>query len=309
MSADLSVLLEEYYKLPNEMKNGNFPLNLLEKMRDYLVKNYEENLFVIYEGMLMLILNPEDEDKLKILSKEAEKIKEDFKLYNSILENNITIEEYANMVTKELQKLIDGLKKNEEEFYKEVLNSDIRYNTPPPLEGGKNLNNSSENTKTELPAGQLSGYEEREPISPAIPAGEERSSTRKRGVTPETSVNPHPLGRGRGQNPNFLITTYYSLYLRFVTTVYLKLHRTNIKTKDSRIKDIFSIANFLVGFFGMPILIYIKKKEVFPYISELSGALLHVLIADRTLMPSKDSLGYYLFLKMHTDKTNNNLAL
>jgi len=305
MSADLSLLLEEYYKVPNEMKNGNFPVHLLEKMRDYLVKNYEENLFVIYEGMLMLILNPEDEDKLKILSKEAEKIKEDFKLYNSMLENNITIEEYANMVTKELQKLIDGLKKNEEEFYKEVLNSDIRYNIPPPLEGGKNLNISSENTKTELPAGQLSGYEEREPISPAIPAGEERSSTRKRGVTPETSVNPHPLGRGRGQNPNFLITTYYSLYLRFVTIVYLKLHKIDIKTKDSRIKDILSIANFLVGFFGMPILIYIKKKEVFPYISELSGALLHVLVADRTLMPSKDSLGYYLFFKMHADKTND----
>ena len=225
MSADLSLPLEEYYKVPNEMKNRNFPVHLLEKMRDYLVKQYEENLFEIYEGMLMLILNPEDKDKLKILSKEAEKIKEDFELYNSMLENTTTIGEYVNMVMNKLQKLIDGLKKNEEEFYKEVLNSD---------------------------------------------------------------------------NPNFLITTYYSLYLRFVTTVYLKLHKTNItnpniKTKDSRIKDIFNITNFLVGFFGMPILIYIKKKEVFPYISELSGALLHALVADRTPMPSKDSLGYYLF--------------
>ena len=235
MLADLSLPLEEYYKVPNEMKNRNFPVHLLEKMRDYLVKQYEENLFVIYESMTTLILNPEDKDKLKILSKEVEKIKEDFELYNSILENNTTIGEYVNMVMNELQRLIDGLKKNEEEFYKEVLNSD---------------------------------------------------------------------------NPNFLITTYYSLYLRFVTTVYLELHKTdvtnpNIKTKDSRIKDIFNITNFLVGFFGMPILIYIKKKEVFPYISELSGALLHVLVADRTLMPSKDSLGYYLFFKMHTDKTND----
>jgi hypothetical protein len=92
------------------------------------------------------------------------------------------------------------------------------------------------------------------------------------------------------------------LYLRFVTTVYLKLHRINIKTtKDSRIKDIFNIANFLVGFFGVPILLYIKKKEVFPYISELSGALLHALVADRTPMPSKDSFGYYLFFKIHAD--------
>jgi len=215
MSADLSLLLEEYYR--------NFPV---EKMRDYLVN--EENLFEIYEGMLMLILN-EDKDNLKILSKEVEKIKEDFELYNSILENNTTIGEYVNMVMNELQKLIDGLKKNEEEFYKEVLNSD---------------------------------------------------------------------------NPNFLITTYYSLYLRFVTTVYLKLQANitnpNIKTKDS-VKDIFNIANFLVGFFGMPLLIYIKKKEVFPYISELSGALLHALVADRTPMPSKDSLGYYLFSRIHAE--------
>lgn len=232
MSADLSLLLEEYYRVPNEMKNRNFPVHLLEKMRDYLVKQYEENLFEIYEGMLTLILN-EDKDKLKILSKEVEKIKEDFELYNSMLENNTTIGEYVNMVMNGLQKLIDGLKENEEEFYKEVLNSD---------------------------------------------------------------------------NPNFLITTYYSLYLRFVTTVYLKLHKTNItnpniKTKDSRIKDIFNIANFLVGFFGMPILIYIKKKEVFPYISELSGALLHALVADKTPMPSKDSLGYYLFFKIHADNS------
>jgi hypothetical protein len=233
MSADLSLFLEEYYKVPNKMKNRNFPVHILEKMRDYLVKQYEENLFEIYEGMLTLILNPEDKDKLKILSKEVEKIKEDFELYNSMLENNTTIGEYVNMVMNELQKLIDGLKKNEEEFYKEVLNSD---------------------------------------------------------------------------NPNFLITTYYSLYLRFITKVYLKLHKTNItnpniKTKDSRIKDIFNIANFLVGFFGMPILIYIKKKEVFPYISELSGALLHALVADRTPMPSKDSLGYYLFFKIHADNS------
>jgi len=59
---------------------------------------------------------------------------------------------------------------------------------PLPLERGKNSNISSENTKTELSAGQ---HEEREPISPT---GEEQSSTRKRGVTPKTSVNPRPKG-------------------------------------------------------------------------------------------------------------------
>jgi len=201
----------------------------LEEMRNYLVKQYEENLFEIYEGMLMLILN-EDKDKSKILSKEVEKIKKDF---GFVFDDDVTIEEYANMTMNKLQKLIDELKKNEDEFYTEALNSD---------------------------------------------------------------------------NPNFLITTYYSLYLRFVTKVYLKLHKINItnpniKTKDSRIKDIFNIAIFLVGFFGMPILLYIKKKEVFPYISELSVVLLHALVADRTPVPSKDSLGYYLFLRIHTDNS------
>jgi len=178
MLADLSRLLEEYYKVP------------VEKMQDYLANQYEENLFVIDEGVLLLILNPEDKDKLKILSKKAEKIMMNFGIYNSITIND-------------LQKLMGVLKENEEEFYKEVLNSG---------------------------------------------------------------------------NPNFLITTYYSLYLRFVTKVYLKLREIGTEAKDSRIKDIFSIANFLIGFFGMPILIYIKKKEVFPCISELSGILLHAIV-------------------------------
>jgi hypothetical protein len=213
MLANLSLLLEKY------------PLVPLEEIRDYLTRQYEENLFEIYEGMLMLVLN-EDKDKLKILSKEAEKIRKDF---GFMFDDDGIIEEYVNVMMKGLEKLIDELKKNEIEFYKEALNSD---------------------------------------------------------------------------NPNFLITTYYSLYLRFVTTVYLKLHKINIKTtKDSRIKDIFNIAHFLVGFFGMPILLYIKKKEVFPHASELSVVLLHALIADRTPIPSKDSLGYYLFLRIHADNS------
>jgi len=196
----------------------------LDEIQNYLTKHYEENLFEIYEGMLMLILN-EDKDKSKILSKEVEKIKKDF---GFMFDDDGTIEEYVNMTMNGLQKLIDELKKNEDEFYTEALNSD---------------------------------------------------------------------------NPNFLITTYYSLYLRFVTKVYLKLQTITKTTKDSRIKDIFDIAIFLVGFFGMPILLYIKKKEVFLHASELSVVLLHALVADRTLVPSKDSLGYYLFLKIHADNS------
>jgi len=211
MLANLSLILEKYSPVR------------LEEMQNYLTKQYEENLFEIYEGILMLVLN-EDKDKLKILSKEVEKIKKDF---GFMFDDDGTIEEYVNVIMNGLQKLIDELGKNEDEFYKEALNSD---------------------------------------------------------------------------NPNFLITTYYSLYLRFVTTVYLKLQTITKTTKDSRIKDIFDIANFLVGFFGMPILLYIKKKEVFLHASELSVVLLHALVADRTLVPSKDSLGYYLFSRIHTLK-------
>jgi len=200
----LANLLEEYSPVS------------LEEIQNYLTKRYEENLFEIYEGMLVL---NEDKDRSKILSKEVEKIKRDF---GFMFDGNGTIEEYVNMTMNKLQKLIDELKKNEDEFYIEALNSD---------------------------------------------------------------------------NPNFPITTYYSLYLRFVTKVYLKLQSITKTTKDSRIKDIFNIAIFLVGFFGMPILLYIKKKEVFLHASELSVVLLHALVADRTLVPSKDSWGYYLFMR------------
>jgi len=198
----LANLLEEYSPVS------------LEEIQNYLTKRYEENLFEIYEGML--VLNEDKEPKM--LSKEVEKIKRDF----GFMFDDGTIEEYVNMTMNKLQKLIDELKKNEDEFYIEALNSD---------------------------------------------------------------------------NPNFPITTYYSLYLRFVTKVYLKLQSITKTTKDSRIKDIFNIAIFLVGFFGMPILLYIKKKEVFNHISELSVVLLHALVADRTLVPSKDSWGYYLFMR------------
>jgi hypothetical protein len=199
----LASLLEEYSPVR------------LEEVQNYLTKQYEENLFVIYEGML--ILNEDKEPKM--VSKEVEKIKKDF---GFTFGSDGTIEEYVNTVMNKLQKLIDELKKNEDRFYTEALNSD---------------------------------------------------------------------------NPNFLITTYYSLYLRFVTKVHLKLQTITETTNDSRVRDVFDIAIFLVGFFGMPTLLYIKKKEVFPYISELSVVLLHALIADKVLTPSKDSWGYYLFTR------------
>ena len=233
MPVDLSVPFQEYYNSFEGVKTRNFPIEYLEKMKNYLIEKYEKNLIEIYEGLFTLVLNPENSDILKILSEEIGKIKEDFEVYNELLENNTTIGDYSRITMEGLKKLIDGLKNNEEVFYKEVLNSD---------------------------------------------------------------------------KPNFLITTYYSLYIRFVTMIYLRLRKIslndpNIKTKDSPLKYTFNIANSIVGFLGMPIVIYIKKREVFPYISELTGALLHVLVANKTPMPSKDSLGYYLFSTIHADNS------
>ena len=82
MLANLSLILEKYSPVR------------LEEMQNYLTKQYEENLFEIYEGILMLVLN-EDKDKLKILSKEVEKIKKDF---GFMFDDDGTIEEYVNMV-------------------------------------------------------------------------------------------------------------------------------------------------------------------------------------------------------------------
>ncbi len=53
MLANLSLLLEEYYRVPNEMKNRNLSVHL-EEIRNYLAKQYEENLFEIYECILIL---------------------------------------------------------------------------------------------------------------------------------------------------------------------------------------------------------------------------------------------------------------
>jgi len=163
-------ILERYYKIRD-----------IEVLRNYLTKQ-EENLLIITESMLTLISNPENKEKLEILSKEIEKIKQ------NVIEN-VTMDE--------LRKLIDELKKNELEFYKDVIFSD---------------------------------------------------------------------------NPNFLITSYYSLYLHFVLMI--------SKLMDD--KNTISIGNFLVGLFGIPILLYIKKKEVSPYISELSGILLLVLVTAKS---------------------------
>ena len=75
--------------------------------------------------------------------------------------------------------------------------------------------------------------------------------------------------------PNFLMTSYYSYYLRFLELMNEKLH----KYKSNY--DVLRIVNFLVWFFGIPILVYLRKKEVVSCISGFSGILLHILVAEK----------------------------
>lgn len=114
----------------------------------------------------------------------------------SELENTLKYDNSTSLIEK-LQKLIDILKKNEKDFYNEVLQSGT---------------------------------------------------------------------------PNFLITSYYSIYLRFLEILSLKLRKNSIQGNDEDMLD------YLVSFFGRPLLIYLKKKEVIPQISKLTGAILSIII-------------------------------
>jgi hypothetical protein len=78
--------------------------------------------------------------------------------------------------------------------------------------------------------------------------------------------------------PDFLITSYYSLYLRFLEVLYSELEVLEQSAPD-RDTDIIKTVNFVVGYFGIPILRYLTRKEVPPNVSDLAGVLLHVLIS------------------------------
>jgi hypothetical protein len=79
--------------------------------------------------------------------------------------------------------------------------------------------------------------------------------------------------------PNFLITSYYSLYLRFLEVLYSELEVLEQSVPDRDIDIITETVNSVVAYFGTPILRYLTRKEVPPNISDLAGILLHVLIS------------------------------
>ncbi|WP_149528203.1 hypothetical protein [Sulfuracidifex tepidarius] len=90
-------------------------------MREYLVKKYEENIISIMESTLSL-LGGNEEEAPEVLDNVNE-IGEDIKLYNSIIEHNTTIGQYRDIIIRGLEKLIESLSKNEDKFWKEVMNS------------------------------------------------------------------------------------------------------------------------------------------------------------------------------------------
>jgi hypothetical protein len=99
--------------------------------------------------------------------------------------------------------------------------------------------------------------------------------------------------------PNFLITSYYTLYLRFLESLYSRLEVLEPSVPDPDIDNVTKTVNFLIGYFGTPILQYLTKKDITPNVSDLAGILLHALISSGKHVPSKDSTGYYLSLKTH----------
>ena len=225
MLEELARPIEEYYASFQGGKARNFPSHLIKRMAEYLVRKYEEDLLAVYEGVIALMFEPEGLSKVNAIIDRFERMKEDFELFNSVLENNTTIGQYRDMVLENLAKLIDGLRKNEKRFYEEVLESN---------------------------------------------------------------------------DQDFHITSYYSLYLKFLTELYVKLRDVriddpNVRTRDSKLKFTFNVANFVVALFGAPILVYIKRREHFPYLSEMAGLLLHALTTNRTPAPSPGSWGHYLF--------------
>jgi hypothetical protein len=101
-------------------------------------------------------------------------------------------------------------------------------------------------------------------------------------------------------SPDFLITSYYSLYLRFLEVLYSRLEVLEQTIPDRDIDAVTKVVNLIVGYFSTPILQYLTRKDVPSNVSDLAGTLLHALVMLDKHNPSGDSFGYYLFSKLHS---------
>jgi hypothetical protein len=75
----------------------------------------------------------------------------------------------------------------------------------------------------------------------------------------------------------------------------LKITDPNYKTIE---KNVFKSYNSLIYILGIPIILYINDKEVFPYLSEFIGAIFYYITLEDEIMPASNSWGYYLFSKL-----------
>ncbi|BFH73008.1 hypothetical protein SJAV_09520 [Sulfurisphaera javensis] len=85
---------------------------------DFQIEVYAEDIVEIGYFLLTALTNPSNESVVNIIYK---KIEEEIELYNSIVKQNTDIEEYEEIIENKLRKLIDALRKNQEEFEREAF--------------------------------------------------------------------------------------------------------------------------------------------------------------------------------------------
>ncbi|BCS93042.1 hypothetical protein [Metallosphaera javensis (ex Sakai et al. 2022)] len=102
------------------------------------------------------------------------------------------------------------------------------------------------------------------------------------------------------------IISYYTLYLRLITRLYLmlkdlKIKNPNVRTVDSpEERKIISLINAEVFLFAIPILVYLRKGKVMGEITTLQGIMLYLITqGENTVNPN--SLGHRLFLAVFND--------
>ncbi|ARM76843.1 hypothetical protein [Acidianus manzaensis] len=206
----------------NDKISRKFPREVIDKMEHYSENKYCQ-ILEIGEFCVKALTNPLNEDFIKTISEEYKKMKEEFDIYNSIVEHNTTIGEYKRLVENKLGKLIDELRINLDKFAEEVK--------------------------------EYSG--------------------------------------------DFIIS-YYSIYLHFITCLYfildeLKITNYNIKTVDSpKERKLINLISFTVFIFAIPIIAYIKRKEIMEEITSLQGIMLYFLAKDKTFV-NPNSFGHKIF--------------
>lgn len=215
----------DYFDWNNIRVSHNLPRRRLEKMEDYLVEKYADDIAEIGELFVMSLTNSLNDDILKTIFEKYKRIKEDFEVFNSLVEHNTIIGEYKEIIVRKLENLIDALRINKDKFIEEASKDYL-------------------------------------------------------GV---------------------FIISYYQLYLRFVTHLYLKLKDLkltdpNRRTIDSPTeKNKINLTYSIISLFAIPLIMYLKKGKIMENMTTLEGIMLYLLAKDKK-MADPNSLGHKLFL-------------